>query len=95
VDNVLADISLTSTPIDLTVDDSADTVGRAVSLSDTAISFGGPQIRYLRNAIHSLTLEGGSGSAIRYTVNDTPVDPRNPSRARGGRLHEIRRSSVF
>lgn len=77
---ILADVSVSTTagPIDLTVDDYGDTVGRTVTLSDTAISYGGPQISYPRNGMKSLTLIGGtntSGGGNQYTIRDTPAAP--------------------
>src|SRR5215470_12425716 len=70
-------MSTTAGPIDLTVDDYGDTAGRTVTLSDTAISYGGPQISYPRNGMHSLTLVGGTapGGANVYTIQDTPAAP--------------------
>jgi hypothetical protein len=77
---ILAGVSVSTTagPIDLTVDDFGDTTGRTVTLSDTSISYGGPQISYPRNGMNSLTLIGGtttSGGGYQYTISDTPAAP--------------------
>jgi hypothetical protein len=83
--NILAPVSITNSvafATRLTVDNSADSGNRTVTLGATQISFGGPGISYA-NQLRSLVLEGGSGTNL-YTISDTPFTSANTTlRTRG------------
>jgi hypothetical protein len=66
------DVQSGANPVALTVDDSADTTARTVTLSASAVAFGGmPAISYGSNSVRSVAVKGGSGGNL-FTVQDTP-----------------------
>jgi hypothetical protein len=74
VNNILAPVSVTNSvafATSLTVDNSADTGNRTVTLGPTQISFGGPGLSYPANPLLTLRLLGGTGTST-YTITGTP-----------------------
>ncbi|HWE39968.1 MAG TPA: hypothetical protein VG406_25680, partial [Isosphaeraceae bacterium] len=65
------DVGPTTGSIALTVDDSADTIARTVTLSDTALTGLDPATINLSTSVSALMVEGGSGGNT-FTVTGTP-----------------------
>jgi hypothetical protein len=65
---ILGAISVSNPPANgftaLTINDQADTVGRAISVSNSAVSFGGVPISYEQSGLRALTVNAGIGDNI-------------------------------
>src|SRR5262249_215409 len=72
----------TSVATDLVSDNSADTTGRTVTITDTTIAYGNPNALLRYTNLSSLQVKGGAGGST-YTVTATPDAP-------GGVLLETR-----